>query len=260
MNEVFIHPTAIVSPKAKLGVNVKIDAYTIINEKVTIGDNTTIGTSNYIDNGVTIGSDCKLFHHIVIGTAPQDIKYNNEETFVEIGNNNTIREFVGINRATTSTYKTIVGNDNLIMEFCHIAHDNRVGNNVIMSNASTLAGHVHIEDWVILGGFAKVHQFCTVGKHAFLGADTLATKDVVPYAIVSGANPKFEGINHIGLRRRGFSPELISEISGFYKFIFYSGLNNSDAIAKYLETYTPSGTIQEIIDFIKNSQRGIYRT
>jgi UDP-N-acetylglucosamine acyltransferase len=260
MSEVFIHPTAIVSPKAQLGVNVKIDAFTIINDEVVIGDNTTIGSSNYIDNGVTIGSDCKIFHHVVLGTAPQDLKYNMEKTFVEIGNNNTIREFVGINRATTSTYKTIVGSDNLIMEFCHIAHDCRVGSNVIMSNAATLGGHVHVGDWVIMGGFVKVHQFCIIGKHAFVGADTLATKDVVPYAIVSGARPKYEGINFIGLRRRGFTPETISEISGFYKYIFYSGLNNTDAVAKYLESNSPSNTVQEIIDFIQNSPRGIYRT
>jgi UDP-N-acetylglucosamine acyltransferase len=260
MSEVFIHPTAIVSPNAKLGVNVKIDAFSIIKDNVTIGDNTTIGTSNFIDNGVTIGSDCKIFHHVVIGTAPQDLKYNNEETFVEIGNNNTIREFVGINRATTSTYKTIIGNDNLIMEFCHVAHDCRVGSNVIMSNAATLAGHVYIGDWVIMGGFAKVHQFCSVGKHAFVGADVFASKDVVPYAIIAGANPRFEGINHIGLRRRGFSPETISEISNFYKYFFNSGLNHSDAIADFLKSNIPSETIKEIIEFIQTSPRGIYRT
>lgn len=260
MSEVYIHPTAIVSPKAQLGTNVKIDAFTIINDDVKIGDNTTIGSSSYIDNGVTIGSDCKIFHHVVLGTAPQDLKYNNEKTFVEIGNNNTIREFAAINRATTSTYKTIVGDNNLIMEYCHVAHDCRVGSNVIMSNAATLAGHVHIGDWVIMGGFVKVHQFCIIGKHAFVGADTLATKDVVPYAIVSGARPKYEGINFVGLRRRGFTADTIAEISGFYKHIFYSGLNNSDAIIKYLEDKTPTPIIQEIIEFIQNSPRGIYRT
>ncbi|OGU61685.1 MAG: acyl-[acyl-carrier-protein]--UDP-N-acetylglucosamine O-acyltransferase [Ignavibacteria bacterium GWF2_33_9] len=259
MDGVSIHSTAIVSPKAQLGTNVEVGPFTIIKDNVVIGDNTSIGANNYIDNGVTIGNNCKIFHHIVLGTAPQDLKYNNEETFLKIGDNNTIREFVGMNRATTSTYITNVGSNNLIMQFSHIAHDCKVGNNVIMSNSSTLAGHVHIEDWVIMGGFAKVHQFCVIGKHAFLGADTFATKDVVPYAIVSGSKPKFEGINFIGLRRRGFSDETISEISNFYKFLFNSGMNNSDALAKFTSENNPSETVSEIINFISSSTRGIYR-
>lgn len=260
MNEVFIHPTAIVSPKAQIGVNVKIDAFTIIKDDVVIGDNTTIGTSNFIDNGVRIGKNNVIFHQTILGTNPQDLKYNNEKTFVEIGDNNTIREFVTINRATASTYTTKVGNNNLIMEYCHIAHDCKVGNNTIFSNSTQIAGHVHVEDWVIFGGFSKVHQFCIIGKHAFIGGDTKIVKDVVPYSIVSGSDPKFEGINYIGLKRRGFSKETIMEISNFYKAIFNSGLNNTDAIKKYLEEQQPNEVIQEIIDFIQNSPRGVYRS
>jgi len=259
MSEVFIHPMAIVSPKAKLGVNVKIDAFTVIKDDVEIGDNTIVGTSNYFDDGVRIGSNCNIFHHVVLGTAPQDLKYNNEKTFVEIGDNNTIREFVAINRATTATYKTVVGSNNLIMEYCHIAHDCKVGSNTIFSNTSQIAGHVHVEDWVILGAFSKVHQFCVIGKHSFIGGDTKIVKDIVPYAIVSGIDPKFEGINYIGLKRRGFDTATISEISNFYKFLFNSGYNTTDGINKYLEIHQINKTIQEIIDFINNSPRGIYR-
>ncbi len=259
MNEVLIHQTAIVSPKAQLGVGVKIGPYTIINDNVQIGDNTEIGPFCYIDNGSTIGSENKLFSNVIIGTEPQDLKYQGEQTFVIIGNNNKIREFTTINRATASTYYTRLGDNNLIMEYCHIAHDCKVGNNVIFSNNAQIAGHVTIEDWVILSGFATVIQFLSVGKHSFIGAAAKMSKDVPPYAIVAGADPTFEGINIVGLKRRGFSNETISEISNFYKQIFKGGLNISDALAKYeAENPVINNTIQEIIDFIKNSKKGVY--
>lgn len=259
MNDVVIHPTAIVSPKAQLGIGVKIAPYAIINDDVEIGDNTQIGPYCYIDNGTTIGSDNKLFSNVIIGTDPQDLKYKGEKTFVIIGNNNTIREFATINRATSSTYYTRVGNNNLIMEYCHIAHDCNVGDNVIFSNNAQIAGHVTIQDWVILSGYATVIQFLTIGKHAFIGGAAKMAKDVPPYSIIAGAEPAFEGINIVGLRRRGFSNETISEISTFYKQIFKGGFNISDALAKYeKDNPTISPTIQEIIDFIKKSKKGVY--
>lgn len=260
MNDVLIHPTAIVSPKAQLGMGVKIGPYSIVNDEVQIGDNTQIGPFCYIDNGTQMGSDNKLFSNVIIGTDPQDLKYKGEKTFVIIGNNNTIREFATINRATSSTYYTRLGNNSLIMEYCHIAHDCKVGDNVIFSNNAQIAGHVTIEDWVILSGFAAVVQFLTVGKHSFIGGTTKIAKDVPPYSIIAGADPLFEGINIVGLRRRGFSDETISEISSFYKQIFKGGLNISDALAKYeSENPTINNTIQEIIDFIKRSKKGVYR-
>ncbi len=259
MNDVVIHPTAIVSPKAQLGMGVKIAPFAIINDDVHIGDHTHIGPYCYIDNGTRIGSNNKIFSNVVIGTDPQDLKYKGEETFVIIGDNNTIREFSTINRATSSTYYTRLGSNNLIMEYCHIAHDCSVGDNVIFSNNAQIAGHVTVEDWVILSGFAIVIQFLTVGKHAFIGATTKMAKDAPPYSIIAGADPVFEGINIVGLRRRGFSNKTISEISSFYKQIFKGGLNTSDALAKYeSENPTINNTIQEIIDFIKRSKKGVY--
>lgn len=259
MSEVFIHPTAIVSPKAKLGVGVKISPYAIINDEVEIGDNTEIGAYSLIDNGVIIGANNKIYSNVIIGTNPQDLKYNNEKTFVQIGDNNTIREFTTINRATANTFYTKIGNNNLIMEYCHIAHDCHIGNNNIFSNTTQLAGHVQVEDWVIFSGFSKVAQFIVIGKHSFIGGDTKVVKDVAPYTIVSGYDPKFEGINHIGLRRRGFDADTISMISNFYKTIFKSNLNISDALSKYIaETPEIPQTLREIIDFIKNSKKGVY--
>ncbi len=259
MEGVRIHPTAIVSPMAQLGVNVEIGPFTVINDDVEIGDNTIIGTSNYIDSGSRIGKNCNIFHHTIIGTDPQDIKYNGEKTYVSIGDNNKIREFVTINRGTTESYMTKVGNDNLILEYCHIAHDCQVGNNTIFSNTAQLAGHVKVGDWVIIGGFGKVHQFTKIGKHAFIGGDTKIVKDVVPYAIVSGADPKYDGVNLVGLRRRGFTNDQIFEISNFYKSLFHSGLNVSDFIKKYItENANIPELIVEIIEFINTSERGIY--
>lgn len=259
MNDVVIHPTAIISPKAQLGVGVKVAPYAIIKDDVQIGDNTEIGPYCLIDNGVRIGSDNRLFSNVIIGTDPQDLKYKGEQTFVIIGNNNTIREFTTINRATSSTYYTRLGNNNLIMEYCHIAHDCCVGNNVIFSNNAQIAGHVTVEDWVIMSGFATAVQFLTIGKHSFIGATSKMAKDVPPYAIVAGSDPTFEGINIVGLRRRGFSNETISEISNFYKQIFKGGLNITDALAKYeKEKPTINQTIQEIIDFIRKSKKGVY--
>lgn len=259
MEGVKIHPTAIVSPLAQLGVNVEIGAFTIINDDVEIGDNTIIGTSNYIDSGSRIGKNCNIFHHTIIGTEPQDVKYKGEKTYVSIGDNNKIREFVTINRATTDTYTTRLGDNNLILEYCHIAHDCNVGNNTIFSNTTQLAGHVTVGDWVIIGGFGKVHQFTKIGKHAFIGGDTKIVKDVVPYAIVFGTDAKYAGVNLVGLRRRGFTNEQISEISNFYKVLFHSGLNVSDFIKKYTtENKDIPQLISEIIDFINTSERGIY--
>lgn len=260
MNEVNIHSTAIVSPKAKLGVNVKIGPFSIIDDDVEIGDNTHIMSSVYIHNYARIGENNKIYPYVVIATEPQDLKFQDTPTYVEIGNNNTIREYTAINRGTEATGKTSIGSNNLIMEFCHIAHDCRLGDNIVFANITHIAGHVHIEDWANLGAYAKVHQFCTVGKYSFVGADTKLVKDVPPYSIVSSPDVGFKGINLIGLRRRGFTEEEISEISQFYKFIFNSGYNNTDGIRKYLESHTPTANVQYIIDFIQKSERGIYRS
>lgn len=253
------HNTAIVSSKAQLGKNVKIGAFTIIEDDVEIGDNTEIRSSVVIANGSRIGNNCVIFPSAVIGTEPQDLKFDGRKTLAIIGDRTVIREYVTIHRGTHATGMTTVGNDCLIMAYCHIAHDCHVGDNVIMSNVAQIAGHVTIEEWAILGAFAKVHQFCTIGCHSMIGGDVKVVKDVAPYTLIGREPPKVEGINKIGLRRRGFSDKTIKEIESFYNLILNSGLNNRDGISKYVEKNSISPEIKHCIEFIELSSRGIYR-
>ncbi len=256
------HPTAIVSPKAQIGTDVQIGPFTIIEDDVIIGDGTKIFSSVYIANGAVIGKNCTIYPGVVIATKPQDLKFNNSPTKVIIGNNNEIREYVTIHRGTQSTGTTIIGSDNLLMAYTHIAHDCRIGSNIVFANATQLGGHVAVEDWAVIGGVVKIHQFCKIGCHAMIGGDVKVTKDVPPYTLVGENPPKVDGINKIGLRRRGFQNELIEEITEFYRIVFHSGLNNTDGITKYMklkEGRTFPQEIQHCIDFIRNSQRGVYR-
>lgn len=259
MSNVMIHPSAIVSPKAQIGENVSIGAFSIIEDDVIIGNNCEIRSSVVIANGAEIGNNVKIFHGAVIATEPQDLKYKNERTRVKIGDNTEIREYATINRATIATYETNVGSNCLIMTYCHVAHDCRVGDNVIISNASQLGGHVEIEDWVILGGVTKVHQFCKIGMHAMVGADVKITKDVPPFSLIGREPARVEGINKVGLRRRGFSKETISGIENFYDTILFSGLNTGDGIKRFVASNEISPEIKHCIDYIEKSSRGIYR-
>lgn len=253
-----IHETAIVSKDAKIGQNVIIGPYCVISGDVEIGDNCHLANGVIIDNGARIGKNVKIFSYASIATEPQDLKYNNEKTTVHIGDNTVIREFATINRATTHSWKTIVGSNCLIMTYCHIAHDCIVGDNVIMSNASQLGGHVTIEDWVILGGVVKVHQFCIVGKHSMVGADVKVVKDVPPFTLI-GRNPaQVEGINKIGLKRRGFKDETVKQIDQFYNDLIFSGKPNKEVLEYYTNNETAS-EINDCVNFINNSKRGIHR-
>lgn len=254
-----IHKTAIVSEKAKIGENVSIGAFSIIEDDVEIGDNCEIRSSVIISNGARIGSACTIFGGAVISTEPQDLKFDGEPTYVHIGDNTVIREYATINRGTRETGETNVGSNCLIMSYCHIAHDCRVGNNVIISNVTQLAGHVTIEDYVVLGGMAKIHQFCRVGKHSMVGADCKVVKDVAPFVLVDRKPAQVEGVNKVGLRRRGYSAEIIQEIEQFYDTLLFSGYNNRDGIAKFLERQKISDEVRYCIDYIENSVRGIHR-
>ncbi len=255
----FIHPTAIVSPKAQLGENVRIGQFTTVEDDVEIGDGTEIIASAYIANGARIGRDCRIFPGVTIAMAPQDLKYNNEPTTAEIGDRTTIRENATIHRGTTATSRTIVGSDNLLMAYIHVAHDCRVGNHVIISNLTQLAGHVEVGDWATIGGAVKLHQFCRVGSYCMVGAGTKIVKDVSPYVLIDGNPASIAGVNKVGLRRRGFSPELIQEISDFYKAVLFSGLNTSEGISQVEANGGLPQEVQGIIDFIRSSKRGIHR-
>lgn len=254
-----IHPTAIVSNKAEIGNNVKIGSNVVVEDDVLIGNNCEIRSGAIISNGARIGNNVKIFSYAIISAEPQDLKYNNELTYSYIGDNTVVREFATINRGTEATGKTVIGSDCLIMTYCHVAHDCELGNNIIMSNAVQLGGHVVIEDWVVLGGVAKVHQFCKVGKHSMIGADTKIVKDVAPYTLVDRKPAQVEGINKIGLKRRGYSLELIKEIEQFYDTILFSGFNNKDGIIQFLKREYISDEVKYCIDFIQNSSRGIHR-
>lgn len=255
-----IHPSAVVSPNAQLGENVVIHQNCYVGDKVTIGDGTVLMAGAYVDGRTTIGRNCRLFPYAIVGTEPQDLKYAGEDTLTIIGDNTVIHEFATIHRGTAATGKTSVGSNCLIMAYCHVAHDCVVGDNVIMSNVAQIAGHVHLEDYVILGAFAKIHQFVTVGKHSMVGADIKVVMDVPPFVLIARNPPRVEKVNKVGLRRRGFSEELIKEIQDFYDTVLFSGFNNKDGIEHFLQNHTKiSPDVQYCIDFIRNSARGIHR-
>ena len=216
-----------------------------------------IGNNVTISSNTKIGEDCQIFHSASIGAIPQDLKFNNEDTIVVIGDRTKIREFVTINKGTSSLGKTVVGSDCLLMASVHIAHDCIVGNHVIMSNLTTLGGHVTINDWVILSGGVLVHQFCQVGEHAFVGASGLAVQDIPPYILAAGSPLVYSGINSIGLKRRGFSSKDRKEIKGIYKEYFLSNDNRKNNIEKISSNYVDSKFKNNIIKFIESSERGI---
>lgn len=230
-----IHPSAIVSPNAKIGSNTIIGPFSIIEDNVEIGEDCEIRSSVIIGNGARIGDAVRIYAGAAISTEPQDLKFSGEPTFTYLGNNTVVREYATINRGTKETGETRIGNDCLIMSYCHVAHDCVVGNNVIISNVTQLAGHVVIEDFVTLGGVAKIHQFCKVGKYSMVGADCKVVKDVPPFTLVDRKPAQVEGVNKIGLRRKGFAPEVIQEIEQFYDTILFSGLNNRDGIEKFIQ-------------------------
>ena len=222
-----------------------------------IGRGTSIGNNVTISTGTTIGIDCNIFHSSSIGAIPQDLKYNNEETFLHIGDRTVIREFVTVNKGTSALGKTVVGSDCLLMASVHVAHDCTVGNNVIMSNLTTLGGHVNISDWVILSGGVLVHQFCNVGEHAFVGAGGLVTQDVPPFILAAGSPLVYSGINNVGLKRRGFSVQDRKDIKDIYKIYFRSNRNRSQNLAKMKNELKFQKNSKVIIDFIEYSERGI---
>lgn len=251
------HSLSVVHPNAKIGDTVEIGPFTTIEEDVVIGEGTFIDSNVTIKKGTRIGKNCQIFPGAVIGGAPQDLKYQGEETTVEIGDGTTIREYVTINKGTAARFKTTVGSNCLIMAYVHVAHDCEVGNNVILVNNVNLAGEVKVDDWAILGGLTAVHQFCHIGKHAMLSGGSLVRKDVPPF-VKAGREPLvFAGINSVGLRRRDFTDHEITEIQNIYRLIYQSGLNNRDALVRVEDELTASDVRGAIVSFIRESQRGI---
>jgi UDP-N-acetylglucosamine acyltransferase len=259
-----IHATAIVSPEAELDSTVSIGPYAVIGAGVQIGAATTVGAHTVIEGPTTIGRDNKIFSHAALGAAPQDMKYRGEPTKLEIGDRNTIREFCTFNRGTTQDMGvTRVGDDNWIMAYVHIAHDVQVGSHTILANNATLAGHVHIGDWVIVGGLTGVHQFCKIGAHAMTGFQSHVSQDVPPFMMAAGHPLGISGFNAEGLRRRGFSKERIALVKQMHRLLYRDGLtldNAKSAIAALRGTVEGGDAdVQMLLDFLAASTRGIAR-
>jgi UDP-N-acetylglucosamine acyltransferase len=255
-----VHPSAVVHPGARLAAGVEVGPYAIVGTEVEIGEGTWIGPHVVIDGRVRIGRRNRIFQFASIGAAPQDKKYKDEPTRVEIGDDNTIREYVTINRGTAQDLGvTRIGNENWIMAYVHFAHDVQVGNKTIFANCTQLAGHVTVEDWVIFGATTLVHQFVRIGAHAFTGMGSFISQDVPPYVMVAGHMASPYGINSEGLRRRGFAPQTIQAIKRAYRTLYRSGLSLEDA-KRQLETAAQScPEIRLFLEFLAVSKRGIAR-
>jgi UDP-N-acetylglucosamine acyltransferase len=254
-----ISPLAHIHPNAQLGKDITVDPFAVIEDEVTIGDGTHVMTHAVIMKKVVIGKSCKIFPGAVFGAIPQDLKFNGEETIVQIGNNTTVRECVTINRGTKDKWKTVVGNNCLLMAYSHIAHDCLLGDYVIIANSVQLAGHVEIGDHAIIGGMAAAIQFSKIGAHTYIAGGTEVIKDVPPY-IKAGRSPLcYVGVNSVGLQRRGFTSEKINSISEIYRNIYLRGLNITQATQIIEKELPESEEKTEILQFIKDSKRGILK-
>ena len=255
-----IHPTAIIHPGAKLGDKVSVGPYCVIGEHVEIGEGTWIGPHVVLDGHTRIGRDNRIFPFSSLGGEPQDKKYKGEPTKLEIGDRNTIREYCTINAGTVQDAGiTRLGDDNWIMGYVHIAHDCQVGNNTIFASNAQIAGHVHVGDWVILGGMVGVHQFVKIGAHAMAGGGTILLQDVPPYIMAHGNPAAPHGINSEGLKRRGFSEEAIAALRRAYKSLYRSGLGLAEAIQTLSVEHAHLPEVQVLTEFLRNAKRGIIR-
>lgn len=251
-----IDSAARVGSKAHLGSNVSIGPFTIVEDGAVVGEGTTIAANALIGKGARIGKSCKIHHGAIVGHEPQDLKYAGEETTCEIGDRTVIREYATLHRGTREGGRTIVGSDCFIMGYVHIAHDCILGNNIIMANAAMMAGHCEVEDHVTIGGITPIHQFVRIGCHAMIGGGVRVPKDIPPYVLAGNV---YQGLNSVGLRRRGFSPEVLSALDKTYNLIYNSKLNVSQAVLRIKEDESLAMVpeVQHVLAFIANSARGI---
>jgi UDP-N-acetylglucosamine acyltransferase len=255
-----IHPTAIVHPGAELATGVSVGPYSVIGENVTVGKNTAIGPHVVVEGPTRIGAENRLLQFSSIGAAPQDKKYAGEPTLLEMGDRNVIREFCTLNRGTAQDAGTTrIGNDNWIMAYVHIAHDCQVGNNTIFANNAQLAGHVHVGDYAILGGFTVVHQFVRIGAHSITAMGTILLQDLPPYVTAAGNTAKPHGINSEGLRRRGYSQDAIAAIKRAYRALYKSGLSLAEAQTTISQQASAHPELSPLIEFIALASRGLIR-
>jgi len=255
-----IHPTAIVSKKAKLTDGIEIGPYTIIGDNVVIGKGTKIHSHCVVEGNTAVGSGCEIFTGAVVGSRPQDLKYKGEKSSLEIGNNNIIREYCTLNPGTGEDGKTIIGNNNLLMAYSHIAHDCVVGNNCAIANNGTLAGHVTIEDKAVIGGLVAIHQFVRIGTLSIIGGCSKVVQDIPPYSTCDGHPARIYGLNLVGLKRSNSAQESIEKLDKAFRILFNSGLAVKHAVEKVKEEVAPCKEVSYLINFIKDSQRGLSRS
>lgn len=254
-----IHSTAIVHVKAKLADNVSVGPYAIIGEHVSVASGTQVGSSTVLEGHTMIGENCRIFTGAVIGSIPQDLKFKNEKSFLEIGSNNMIREYVTINPGSGKNSKTIIGNGNLLMAYSHVAHNCIIGNDTVIANVGTLAGHVEIGDGAVIGGVVAIHQFVRVGVFSIVGGCSKVTKDIPPYSTCDGHPARVYGLNSLGLKRAGISQETIVNLKQAYKILFRQQLSTSHALERVKEEIPASAEVSYLIEFIQHSKRGICR-
>ena len=254
-----ISPLASIHPEAKIGENVEIGPFVFIDRDVEIGDGCIIDANATICQYTKMGKNCHVFPSAVIGAIPQDLKFHGEVTWTIIGDNNVLREFVTVHRGTFSKEKTVIGNNNLIMAYCHVAHDCVLGNNIIMSNTTQLAGEVVVDDFAIIGGGTLVHQFSHIGSHVMVQGGSRINKDVPPFIIAAREPIAYCGVNSVGLNRRGFSPEQIHTIQEVYRLLYQGGMNTTQALEHIVATMPESAERDMIVNFVKASTRGVVR-
>ena len=255
-----IHPTAIIDEDARIGDNVEIGPYSIVRGNVSIAENTVIGPHAVIEENVTIGSGCRIFQFASVGAIPQDLKFKGEETYVKIGDNTVIREFVTINRGTElGGGITEIGESSLLMAYCHVAHDCVIGKMGILANCATLAGHITLGNFVSIGGLTAIHQFVNVGDYAYIGGASAVVKDVPPYMLAAGDRARLQGLNKVGLKRHGFSEETINAVKKAYRILFRIGLTRKEAIERVRAEVVQIPEVAYLIDFVISSDRGVTR-
>ena len=256
----FIHPTAIVSSNAEIGEDCYIGAYSTIGDEVVLGNRVRLESHVVIDGRTTIGDETKIYPFVSLGLAPQDLKFKGEPTRVEIGERNHIREFVTVHRGTEGGGGlTKIGDDNLLMAQAHVAHDCLLGNEIIMANAATLAGHVEIADRANIGAYSGVHQFCRVGLEAFVGGYSVVVKDALPFATIQGNHAKCYGLNRVGMKRRGYAKETIEKLHKAFHFLLSAKLNTTQAIEKIKEEIADCKEVDLLVEFIESSKRGVVK-
>ncbi len=256
----FIHETAIVSPKAQIGEDCYIGAFSTIGDEVVLGNSVHLESHVVIDGKTAIGDETRIFPFVSIGLAPQDLKYGGEPTATEIGKRNHIREFVTVHRGTEGGGGlTKIGDDNLLMAQAHVAHDCLIGNHVIMANAATLAGHVEIADRANIGAYSGVHQFCRIGFEAFVGGYSVVVKDAMPFATIQGNHAKCYGLNRVGMKRRGYSKDVIQKLNHAFHLLLTAKLNTTQALEKIKEEITNCTEVDLLVEFIETSKRGVVK-